>query len=117
VVPDLHWRALRYVAAAASGKHSAADQFMSAANLGRGVRPKDLVTLARNYFGHSAHLWMYDFASLKPQLEHAGFVAIRRCELGDANDREFDLVEESSRFFDDGERELALEAVAPLRRE
>jgi hypothetical protein len=63
VVPDLHWRALRYVAAAANGKHSADDQFMSAANLGRGGRPKDLVTLARNCFGHSAHLWMYDFAS------------------------------------------------------
>lgn len=115
VVPDLHWRALRYVAAAANGKHSAADQFMSATNLGRGGRPKDLVTLARNCFGHSAHLWMYDFASLTPQLEAAGFVAIRRCELGDASDRMFDLVEDRGRFFDDGDRELAIEAAAPLQ--
>jgi SAM-dependent methyltransferase len=114
VVPDLHWRALRYVAAAASGKHSAAEQFMSATGLGRGGRPKDLATLARNYFGHSAHLWMYDFASLRSQLEDAGFVAIRRCELGDAKDRMFDLVEDRGRFFHEGERELAIEAAAPL---
>jgi SAM-dependent methyltransferase len=115
VVPDLNWRALRYVAAAGSGKHFAADQFMSAANLGRCAQPKNIVSLAREFFGHSAHLWMYDFAGLKPRLEEAGFVAIRRCELGDARDRMFDLVEETGRFFDDGERELAIEAEAPLQ--
>ena len=114
VVPDLRWRALRYVAAAASGDHFAADQFMSATSLGWGVRPKDLVSNARVYFGHNTHLWMYDFASLKSKLDAAGFVAIRRCELGDARDRMFDLVEDTSRFFDDGERELAIEAAAPL---
>jgi SAM-dependent methyltransferase len=113
VVPDLHWRALRYVAAAASGKDSAADQFMSSANVGRGTRPKGLVSHARAHFGHSPHLWMYDFASLKAGLEDAGFVAIRRCEFGDACDRMFDLVEERGRFFDNGEHELAVEAAAP----
>jgi len=102
------------VAAAASGDHFAADQFMSATSLGWGVRPKDLVSNARVYFGHNTHLWMYDFASLKSKLDAAGFVAIRRCELGDARDRMFDLVEDTSRFFDDGERELAIEAAAPL---
>jgi hypothetical protein len=58
---------------------------------------------------------MYDFASLTPQLEAAGFVVIRRCELGDASDRMFDLVEDRGRFFDDGDRELAIEAAAPLQ--
>jgi SAM-dependent methyltransferase len=113
VVPDLHWRALRYVADAASGNHSAADQFMSSSNVGRYVRPKDLVNHARAHLGHIPHLWMYDFASLKARLEEAGFVAIRRCELGDGCDRMFDLVEEPGRFFDHGERELAIEAAAP----
>jgi hypothetical protein len=56
---------------------------------------------------------MYDFASLKAGLEDAGFVAIRRCEFGDACDRMFDLVEERGRFFDNGEHELAVEAAAP----
>ena len=113
VVPDLHWRALRYVTDAASGKHLAAEQFMGAIYLGRGVRPKGLVSHARAYFGHSPHLWMYDFDSLKAGLEDVGFVAIRRCDLGDASDRMFDLVEEPGRFFHGGERELAVEATAP----
>jgi len=114
VVPDLYWRALQYVAAVESGQSLAADEFMIAANLGRCAQPKNIVSLARVCLGHSAHLWMYDFAGLKLRLEEAGFVAIRRCDLGDARDRMFDLVEESGRFFDRGERELAIEAAAPL---
>jgi SAM-dependent methyltransferase len=114
VVPDLHWRALRYVADVASGKHFAADQFMSA--VGSRCGRRGIISLARDYFGHSAHLWMYDFISLKPKLEDAGFVAIRQCELGDSRDRMFDLVEEPERFYDGGgQRELAIEAAAPLQ--
>ena len=90
VVPDLHWRAIRYVAAVANGEPFAADQFMSSTNLGRSFKPKNIVGIARECFGHSAHLWMYDFASLKAKLEDVGFVEIRRCELGDATDRMFD---------------------------
>jgi hypothetical protein len=33
----------------------------------------------------------------------------------DANDRMFGLVEDRGRFFDDGDRELAIEAAAPLQ--
>jgi hypothetical protein len=113
VVPDLHWRALQYVAAVATGEDSAADNFMSSAHLGQGRR-HNIISFAREYVGHSAHLWMYDFVSLKPKLEAAGFVSVRRCELGDARDRMFDLVEETGRFFDHGQRELAIEATAPL---
>jgi SAM-dependent methyltransferase len=114
VVPDLHWRAARYMDGITSGNQFAADQFMTTASLGRCTRPKGIISLAREYFGHSAHLWMYDFASLKARLEATGFVAIRRCDLGDARDRMFDLVEEAGRFFDHGERELAIEAQRSL---
>jgi SAM-dependent methyltransferase len=116
VVPDLHWRALQYVAAAANGKHFAADQFMHTTHLGRRGWPKGIIAFTRDYWGHTANLWMYDFASLKAKLEDAGFVKVRRCELGDAHDRMFDLVEDKGRFFDHGERELAIEAAAPLHR-
>ena len=54
---------------------------------------------------------MYDFASLKALLEHAGFTGVRRCSLGDCTDPMFTLVEDKDRFFDSGERELAIEAV------
>jgi hypothetical protein len=44
-------------------------------------------------------------------------VAIRRCELGDARDRMFDLVEETDRFFGDGERELAIAGGGAVTKE
>ena len=64
-------------------------------------------------FGKNAHLWMYDFAGLKDLLERAGFAAIRRYQIGDCRDRMFALVEDASRFFEAGERELAIEAIRP----
>jgi hypothetical protein len=56
---------------------------------------------------------MYDFAALKALLEQVGFTGVRRCELGDAGDPMFALVEDEGRFFDGGELELAIEAVRP----
>lgn len=113
VVPDLQWRAARYVTSVANGNPFAADEFIGSANLGKRARPKDIISFAREYFGRSAHLWMYDFPCLKGKLEETGFSAIRRCEFGDATDKMFDLVEERGRFFDHGERELAIEAMRP----
>ena len=64
-------------------------------------------------FGKSAHQWMYDFSGLKTLLEQAGFVDVRRCELGDSGDPKFASVEDHGRFFDSGERELAMQAKKP----
>jgi hypothetical protein len=36
---------------------------------------------------------------------------VRRCEFGDAADPMFAMVEDRARFFEDGERELAIEAI------
>jgi SAM-dependent methyltransferase len=113
VVPDLHWRAARYLASAGKGDHNAADVLVSGCLLGRRTKAKNLISFVRDHYGDSAHLWMYDFAALKAPLEEAGFTGVRRCELGDASDPMFALVEDEGRFFDRGELELAIEAIRP----
>ena len=113
VVPDLQWRAARYIRSAADSDPIAADTFMQACLLGRTATPKGLMASVSYCFGNSAHQWMYDFAALKMLLEDTGFVGVRRCELGDCSDPKFASVEDASRFFDSGERELAIQAERP----
>jgi hypothetical protein len=113
VVPDLYWRAARYQKAAEQQDPTAADAFMDACLLGTRARARSMMSVLRSRFGRSAHAWMYDFAALKALLEQAGFTRVRRCELGDCNDPMFALVEDEGRFFDSGERELAIEAEKP----
>jgi SAM-dependent methyltransferase len=112
VVPDLRWRIERYVRAAETGDPGAADALFRSCALGA-VRKVTMMSSLRAGFGWNAHLWMYDFAALKELLERAGFGAVRRCEPGDAADPMFALVEDRDRFFESGERELAIEAVKP----
>jgi hypothetical protein len=58
---------------------------------------------------------MYDSAALEGHLRDAGFEDIRLCDIGDANDPMFGMVEDVERFFDNGQRELAVEAIKPTR--
>jgi predicted SAM-dependent methyltransferase len=114
VVPDLRWRAERYVRSAENDGSDAADNFMKACILGQMAKSRSPLALLRNRFGNSAHLWMYDFASLRGLLLSAGFQSIRRCEFGDASDPMFSRVEQPGRFVDGEQHELAIEAVIPI---
>lgn len=114
IVPDLQWRARRYVEAAALGDPAAADGFLASCMLGSETRPRGALSLARRSYGLSAHLWMYDFAAIKSQLERVGFVEIRKCMLGDSGDPMFALVEDKDRFSEGREAELAVEAFRPV---
>ena len=114
VVPDLHWRALRYVQAAERGDPAAADALMAACALGVRTRARSVAPALREKFSRNEHLWMYDGAALGLLLEQAGFERIRRCDFGDCGDPMFALVEDRARFFESGERELALEAAKPV---
>ena len=112
VVPDLQWRIEEYFSSSqSSGAAAAADRFIDACILGRRSKLKLMASL-KEHFGNSSHLWMYDFALLKGLLEQAGFVQVRRCEIGDG-DQMFDLVEKKNRFFDGDKRELAIQALRP----
>lgn len=114
VVPDLQWRTAQYARAAALGDSAAADAFMESCLLGTRQGAKRLAARLRHRFSKNAHLWMYDFGALKGLLKAAGFTGVRRCEIGDSSDSMFALVEDAGRFFESGERELAIEAERPL---
>jgi SAM-dependent methyltransferase len=111
IVPDLQWRAEHYLRAVNGSTSSAADQFLDSCILGRRTKPQSPMAILREYLGNSAHLWMYDFDGMKELLDAAGFVDIRRCEFGDAQDPMFSRVENMERFVDSGQRELAVEGI------
>jgi hypothetical protein len=110
VVPDLQWRAQHYLAELERGS-MAADYFLDACHLRDRGRSKTWLEFIVERYRKSIHLWMYDFPTLKHLLEEAGFAHVRRCEFGDASDSMFALVEDRDRFVDNGNRELAIEAI------
>ena len=115
IVPDLEARARQYISRLEAGAKDANDWFMTTTHLGLEKRPDSLVTKVSRLFGGSQHLWMWDFSSIEEQLRQTGFVDIRRCSLGDSEDRMFTRVEEAKRFFDSNHSisELAVQATKP----
>ena len=99
VVPDLAERARRYVDEIRKGKNDASISFMLACNLGKVTRNPTSRKIT-DVFGNSAHLWMWDELSMRQELSAAGFVRIRRCKFGDADDAMFCKVEDYHRFVD-----------------
>ncbi|MDE2466387.1 MAG: methyltransferase domain-containing protein [Alphaproteobacteria bacterium] len=114
IVPDLEARARVYLSSREENC-DAANDFCRSTSFGVSDRPKGLIRQLRNVLGNANHLWMWDERSMAAALRGAGFVGIRRCQLGDAEDRDFDVVESPQRFFDDDWKivELALEARKP----
>jgi Methyltransferase domain len=115
IVPDLEERARRYVHEASSRSAEASGTFMRATGLGSEQRPHSLLGRVRASIGGSTHLWMWDEASMAEELRKAGFLSIRRCEFGDADDVMFAQVEDPGRFKDQSLdlRELAIETRKP----
>lgn len=106
LVPDLKHLAQVYLA---SGEPDASMRFMEHSMLGRESRPRGPSGRLREAIGNSNHLWMWDFKSLAAECVQAGFVAVRRCDHGDAADPAFAAVEDPGRFAD----AVAIEARRP----
>lgn len=113
IVPDLQWRAARYLHDQKARDDKAADVFIASLHMGVRGRPRGLLAPLRATFGNSRHYWFYDAALMTELLSKAGFVNIRRCTFHDSSDQMFRSVEAMDRFFDDGEAECALEAHKP----
>ena len=97
VVPDLRVAAQRYLA---DDSDAAAIRFMEETYLGILERPRNVNGLLRSWLGNNQHLWMWDFASLRRELQTAGFSAIRAARHGDSEEPMFATVEEESRWVD-----------------
>jgi predicted SAM-dependent methyltransferase len=117
IVPDLEARARIYLQQVERRSPHASNWFMRAARLGIESKPRTILQHARRMFGNSAHLWMWDEYSISAELDRAGFVKIRRCNIGDSLDPSFAKVEDPSRFYDaeDDIRECAMEACKPFK--
>lgn len=115
IVPDLEARVRMYIERLDAGATDANDWFMRAAHLGLPRRPQSATEKVSHAFGGSLHLWMWDYASMRTQLERAGFADIRRCSLGDSGDPMFERVENPTRFHDSKHDivELAIQARKP----
>ncbi len=115
IVPDLEARARRYIERAEAKDPGAADGFMAETMLGLRSRPKTILGHVRAMLGNSDHLWMYDEAAMCALMTAAGFVDVRRCDLGDASEPAFSQIEAEDRFIDTkvGCREVAIEGRKP----
>jgi hypothetical protein len=95
VLPDLEFYARQYLS---SDDPKAAQIFMAETYLGEHIGARGLKSLPRAIFGRSQHLWMWDYKAFVPELEAAGFTAIRRAQFGDSGDPVFADVEDPGRW-------------------
>ncbi len=98
VVPDLRAAVLNYIEEY-DRIDAPANELMRSTMLGIENRAKSLSSNIKSLYGNSKHLWMWDYKSLEFELKKTGFVSIRKCQFGDADDVFFNLVEEEGRFF------------------
>lgn len=89
-LPDLEQLAQRYLAA---DVEQPSMLFMESTILGAKQRPRGLKGAIYQMLGNSRHLWMWDYKSIKVELEAVGFVDVRRAFMGDGNDPMFNEVE------------------------
>ena len=99
VMPDLRALTEAYLAHDAP---DAAHRFMRRAWLGEETRPRSLGRRLAATLGNAAHRWMWDFDSMRAELEAHGFERVRRAEVGDAEDPRFDDVEDADRWSEPG---------------
>jgi SAM-dependent methyltransferase len=116
IVPDLLGRIRLYVAEIERGDPEASIKLLERCRFRGTVPTKGLLNTILNSLRTSGHCWMWDEHSMRHALEKTGFSRVRRCSLGDAEDRMFDRAESKGRFFDHslGIVECAMEAKRPL---
>lgn len=94
VLPDLEQLATAYL------NRGDSHWFMVTAHMGEAERPRGIAGLAKLWLGNARHLWMWDFASMRRELEAAGFRDVRRARFGDSSDPMFGRVEAEHRWRD-----------------
>jgi SAM-dependent methyltransferase len=95
VLPDLELFAREYLA---KMHPRPAVTFMDCLQMGERTRSRGFGELLRGWLGNRKHLWMWDYDALAEELAQAGFVDVRRAEMGDHPDPRFAEIEELSRW-------------------
>ena len=106
ILPSLENRVKKYL------KNNNAHSFIESIGMGEKVKNKNIFNKIRSFFGHSKHLWMYDYKSMINELEIAEFKKIKKCIFGDSQIKIFEEVEEKERFVDgDGMSEICIQCT------
>lgn len=95
VMPDLEHLSNTYVRDVSP---EAAVNFMLTTLLGKEKRTRGLKGLMLEWFGNSRHCWLWDYKSIKFELQNAGFIDIRRADFGDSSEPAFKSVEDQKRW-------------------
>ncbi len=95
VLPNLEENIREYIA---NPEPTAALDFMTYTNLGQQSRPQSLRARLREVLGNSRHLWMWDYKSMRVELENVGFRDMKPIQFGDSPNRAFAEVENEERF-------------------
>ena len=95
VLPDLEAAIAEYQR---NRESNAAIQFLESTMLGQKSRNRGLMGFISEWVGGSSHRWMWDFKSMKQELEDVGFLDVRRATFGDSSERVFGLIEEEGRW-------------------
>lgn len=95
VLPDLEYSARRYIHNPAN---EAALEFMRETSLGHESRAIGFKGLISVWLGNSQHIWMWDYRSIRLELENAGFGDVRKASFGDSSDPMFREAEEHGRW-------------------
>jgi len=95
VLPDLEFSVKHYLD---NPSEEAALEFMKETYLGHERRARGLKGGIASWLGNSMHRWMWDYKSIKPELEDAGFGGVRRAFFGDSSDLVFGKVEDKDRW-------------------
>ncbi len=95
VLPDLEYHIREYME---SVQPNRAQEFLQATLLGVKERPRTISGMLREWFGGSKHLWMWDYASMRSELENSGFTEIRRASFGDSVYPPYAEVEDANRW-------------------
>lgn len=96
-VPDLEYAMRVYQEARSKGEADAASQFVIATGMGHHTRRRGFSAI-RNILGNSAHLWAWDEANMRSELEQAGFRDFKRMKYLDSGDPLFDCIENYSEY-------------------
>lgn len=95
VLPDLEYEARKYID---NPDCNASVDFLKRIILGEEKRDRGIIKAIVNYAGNSRHLWMWDYKSLKLELEKCGFQKVRRAYYNDNENMHFVNIEEKSRW-------------------
>lgn len=95
VLPDMEFMTRAYLA---DPRPDAVSHFMEESYLGEKDLTRGLGAMPRALFGRGKHFWMWDEKGMAQELAAAGFVSIRRAQIGDNPDPHFKDVEDAGRW-------------------